>query len=429
MLNWLKNFTKRIKQPRRLRDAAILPSQIDPDARKVLHRLAQNGHAAYIVGGAVRDLVLGLTPKDFDVATAASPNEIRRLFRNALIIGRRFRLAHIRFSRDKVIETATFRRHHGQTGAGVVEQDNVFGTESEDAFRRDFTMNALFYDVATGEIIDYTGGYADLKKKVIRCIGDPRERLAEDPVRMLRALKFSTMLGLSLEPGLAKSIRRLREKIVECSPRRLFEEFLKIIKSGTLALFVKEAERFDLLRHYQPYLHKLYSAHPDLYRRLFEASDRAIRAEREDVTFGYALIVWPIVKKTLASHQDPQQALHHAFEEFQRAFPISRAEKMRMRGILLLQPRFIYLRNVTGKKRPLVRKFIRYYDFPEALRLHRVLEMVEKGTDESYRYWKELAERPAPPPPPPRPQPLPRPPKPAESNTPDDAPEAPTHFS
>jgi len=402
MLNWLKNLGKKEKKPRRLRDSRLLPSDIDPDARKVILRLVQHGYAAYVVGGAVRDLVLGLKPKDFDVATSASPSDIRRLFRNALIIGRRFRLAHIRFSRYKIIETATFRRHHGQTEPGLVEQDNVFGTEAEDAFRRDFTMNALFYDVTTGEIIDYTGGVADLRERVVRCIGDPRERMTEDPVRMLRAIKFSSQFALSIESRLDRAIRELKAKVTECSPRRLFEEFLKIVKTGNLAPFVRKAEEYGFLQHFQPYLHKLYSGHPDLYLKLFEASDRAVREEREDVAFGYALIVWPVVKKALASHRDPQQALHLAFEEFQRAFPISRAEKMRMRGILLLQPRFLYLRNATGKKRAFVRKFIRYGDFPVALRLYRALERIEKGTDEGYLYWKELAERPPIPPPPSR---------------------------
>ena len=180
----------------------ISARDVDPDALTVLHRLQSRGFTAYLVGGGVRDLLLGRVPKDFDVATDARPNQIKKLFRNAFIIGRRFRLALIRFG-EKQIETATFRRDPGaeddaaaaapapdpdREGGLYQESDNVFGTPEEDALRRDFTVNALFWDPATGEVIDFTGGLKDLRRKVLRCIGDPDVRFREDPVRMLRRL-------------------------------------------------------------------------------------------------------------------------------------------------------------------------------------------------------------------------------------------------
>ena len=191
---------------------------IDPDADKILRRLRRNGHIAYLVGGCVRDLLLGRTPKDFDIATSATPNEIKDLFRNSRIIGRRFRLAHIFFG-QKIIETATFRTNprEGAEATGdepeelLIRRDNVFGTAEEDARRRDFTINGLFYDIESGEVIDYVGGLADLGARTVRTIGDPDVRFREDPVRILRAIKFAARLGFSIEQGTYEALLAHRE--------------------------------------------------------------------------------------------------------------------------------------------------------------------------------------------------------------------------
>ncbi len=191
----------------------IRRDQIDPDAARVVERIRQSKHEAYLVGGCVRDLMLGRKPKDFDVATSATPNELRRLFRNCRIIGRRFRLAHIFFGR-KIIETSTFRANpraaaddQGENGNGsgsgksdlLIRHDNEFGTAVEDARRRDFTINGLFYDIESGQVIDHVGGMADLEARLVRTIGDPDIRLREDPVRILRAIKFAARCDLSIE--------------------------------------------------------------------------------------------------------------------------------------------------------------------------------------------------------------------------------------
>src|SRR6188768_249577 len=196
---------------------------IDPDALKVLYRLRQFNHAAYLVGGSVRDLLIGRRPKDFDVGTSAHPYQVKRLFRNCWIIGRRFRLAHVKFG-SKVIEVATFRRQvqpgeevvqdgvpapdpSTAEGAQLVHHDNTFGTPEEDAFRRDFTINALFYDIATFSIIDYVNGLDDLRARVVRSIGDPVVRFHEDPVRMLRAVALAARLDFEIDPPVLEAIR------------------------------------------------------------------------------------------------------------------------------------------------------------------------------------------------------------------------------
>jgi poly(A) polymerase len=263
--------------------------QIDPDALKVLYRLKRFNHDAYLVGGGVRDLLLGRTPKDFDIGTSARPSEVKRLFRNCWIIGRRFRLAHVKFG-PKTIEVATFRRLLSVEEAAQIERteteanaeadakaqsdapaeatssssteakaeskrqrrpairrDNTFGTAEEDAFRRDFTINGLFYDIATFSVIDYVGGMADLKAGIIRSIGDPNERFVEDPVRMVRALSFASRLDFELDPPVQRAIRKHRDEIANASPARMIEELFKILRSGVSAKTFRALSETGLL--------------------------------------------------------------------------------------------------------------------------------------------------------------------------------------
>lgn len=214
----------------------IQRKDIDPDAITVIRRLNHAGFTAYLVGGSVRDLLLGRIPKDFDIVTDAKPNQIRRLFRNSFLIGRRFRLALIVFG-DKQIETSTFRRippedagsqELDKPGALYRSSDNMFGTPEEDAGRRDFTVNALFYDVSNSEIVDYTGGLADLSRGLLRSIGDPNIRFREDPVRMLRAIRFSSKLGFKIHSESARAIARHCKEISLASPPRLFDEVMRL---------------------------------------------------------------------------------------------------------------------------------------------------------------------------------------------------------
>ena len=215
----------------------ISRKNIDPCALKVLYRLSQHGYTAYLVGGGVRDLLMGRTPKDFDVGTSATPDEVKELFRNCFLIGRRFRLAHVRFG-DKVIETATFRQN-SQTLGEIIEhaaegpiEDNTFGTPETDAYRRDFTVNGLFYDIKDFTVIDWVGGMKDLEKKVIRAIGDPEIRFQEDPVRMMRAVKFSARLGFRIEKKTADAMKKYHSCILTAAIPRVCEEVFRLFTYG-----------------------------------------------------------------------------------------------------------------------------------------------------------------------------------------------------
>lgn len=228
---------------------------IDENSLKVLYRLHRHGYKAYLVGGGVRDLLLGRTPKDFDIGTDATPEQVHKLFRNSRIVGRRFRLVHILFGRNECIEVATFRRKPVEEEVPDDERffcENVFGTPQEDAFRRDFTINALFYSIDDFSIIDYTGGLDDLRCGVIRVIGDPVERFAEDPVRMLRALEFSARLGFELHADIAPAIEQQASLLAEASSARIREELMELFRHKVGGKVLQQADKLGLLQHLVP---------------------------------------------------------------------------------------------------------------------------------------------------------------------------------
>ncbi|WP_432822396.1 polynucleotide adenylyltransferase PcnB [Trichloromonas sp.] len=233
----------------------ISRKSIDENTLKVLYRLARQGHKAYLVGGGVRDLLLGRTPKDFDVGTDATPNQVKKLFRNCFLVGRRFRLGHIRFGANEVIEVATFRRQARPDDLPEDPADhfffteNIFGTPQEDAFRRDFTINALFYDINTFSIIDYVGGLADLEARRLRVIGDPLVRFTEDPVRMLRALEFAARLGFSLDDSVRQGIYVRAPLIAEAAPARIREELMELFRHRVAGEVLRNAQALGLLPH------------------------------------------------------------------------------------------------------------------------------------------------------------------------------------
>ncbi len=221
------------------------------------------GYASLLVGGCVRDLLLGREPKDFDVVTDARPEEVKKLFHNARLIGRRFRLAHVRYGRD-IIEVATFRAAPAEDdGDPHAHDNNIFGTQEEDARRRDFSVNALYYDVSDQNVIDYVGGVADLERGVLRVIGDPERRYREDPVRMLRAVRFAAKLGFRIDEATAAPIRALGELLLQVSPARMFEEVLKLFQGGYAV------ETFELLRTF------------GIFRYLFPLTEESLATEEE----------------------------------------------------------------------------------------------------------------------------------------------------
>ena len=247
----------------------ISRTQISDSALKVLYRLKKSGFDAYLVGGCVRDLLLGREPKDFDVVTDAKPEQIRDIFRNCRLIGRRFRLAHIHFGRE-IIEVATFRGASQEAGGndrvtqnGRLLRDNVFGTIEEDVLRRDFTVNALYYNIRDFSVIDYVEGLDDHEKGLLRLIGEPEERYREDPVRMLRAVRFATKLGFAIHPDCQEPIPRLAALLTEISSARLYDEVLKLFLSGY------SLQSFEQLRHYH------------LFEAIFPETEKSLQIESE----------------------------------------------------------------------------------------------------------------------------------------------------
>jgi poly(A) polymerase len=278
---------------------------VDPDALKVLYRLRQFEHIAYLVGGSVRDLLLGRRPKDFDIGTSAHPYQVKKLFRNCWIIGRRFRLAHVKFG-TKVIEVATFRRRVAAgeevvqdgvpapdpttpEGELLMHRDNTFGTPEEDAFRRDFTINALFYDIATFSIIDYVGGLEDLREGVVRSIGDPAVRFQEDPVRMLRAVALASRLDFKIDPPVLDAIRDHRHEIARSSAARLLEEYYKILRAGNAEKTFRTLKEVGLLEPISAELHR--GAADPLWRSLAELDAFRRRFESTPDTLTNALLL------------------------------------------------------------------------------------------------------------------------------------------
>ncbi len=283
MIGWLKSTITKIVGDRPSRGPRIVPraehgvsrSLLSDNVLKVLTRLHKHGYAAYMVGGGVRDTLLGREPKDFDVATDATPEEVRALFRNSRVIGRRFKLVHVRFG-PEIIEVATFRgdgagadsRDHDTRGDGMVVRDNVYGTLEEDAWRRDFTINALYYNIADFSVVDYCGGLDDLEAGLLRLIGDPDTRFREDPVRILRAIRFSAKHGFRVERETEAPMRELGELLNGVPPARLFEEVLKLFLGGAAV------SSYELLRYY------------DVFRVLFPLTEEALQQEEE----GFPLI-------------------------------------------------------------------------------------------------------------------------------------------
>jgi poly(A) polymerase len=357
---------------------AISRRDIDPDALKVLYRLHQGQYVAYLVGGSVRDLLLGRRPKDFDIGTSAHPYQVKRLFRNCWIIGRRFRLAHVRFG-PKTIEVATFRRQltaaelaaPEEPGEGIVvdelgdidrmiHRDNTFGTPEEDAFRRDFTINALFYDIADFSIIDYTGGLRDLEARLVRCIGDPVERFQEDPVRMIRAVSMASRLDFTIDPPIDAAIATHRTELARSAPARLVEEIYKLLRAGASEKAFRMLAERRLLEPIAPELQARAGdalwrslAALDAYRRQFEDTPdtltNAVLLGTLLVPLAFDLKPPPVVLDAKGRpKKEPALALG--------LLPLARRDVDRLRQILALQRRLTDLHLTPRARRALMHR-------------------------------------------------------------------------
>ena len=336
----------------------VSKTNMSANALTVLNRLNSAGFQAYLVGGSVRDLLLHKAPKDFDVATDATPNQIRKLFKNARIIGRRFKLVHILYHRE-IIEVATFRGHdpvddnHQTNDSGMLIRDNVYGTLEEDAWRRDFTINSLYYTLTNKSIVDYTGGFSDVRNRLIRMIGDPTTRYQEDPVRMLRAIRFSAKLGFNIEETTAAPIKSLSILIANISGSRLFEEMVKLYQCGKAEPAQSLLVEYGLFEHLFPQTchltkKKVWPIDAFLAAAL-QSTDRRIQ-DNKPVTpaFIFAALLWfPLLQRASelrASGIEPlpalDQAMSFVISEQNKCVTIPKRFSQVMREIWLLQFRF-----------------------------------------------------------------------------------------
>ena len=327
---------------------------LSPAAAKACAVLRDAGFQAYVVGGAVRDLLLGIEPKDFDIATDARPEQVKPLFRRAIIIGRRFRLVHVMMGQDTV-EVSTFRAADPETAEkdehGRVLRDNVFGTQQEDARRRDFTVNALYYDPATEEVVDFHGGLADLKKRLMRVIGDPEARYREDPVRMLRAVRLGAKLGLRLDAATREPIREMAPLMERVPPARLFDEMLKLLLSGHASACLRQLREVGLSKGLLPLLDVILEqplGERFVTLALAQTDERVLADRPVSPAFLFAALLWHEVlaasKARQARGERPVPALEAAMDEVLDTqcakLAITRKLTATMREVWAMQPRF-----------------------------------------------------------------------------------------
>ena len=355
---------------------------ISHNALKVLNRLNEGGFAAYLVGGGVRDALVGLRPKDFDVATNASPEEVRALFRNSRIIGRRFRLVHVVYGRD-IIEVATFRAAHnkgdgGEIGeSGRIVRDNVFGSIEEDAMRRDFSVNALYYNIADFSIVDYAGGLKDIEAKVFRLIGEPVTRCEEDPVRVLRAVRLASKLEFSIDDATLSAMDKTAHLLADVPPARMFEEVLKLFQGGYAQRSFHAVREHNLLQYLFPLLDK--RLHEKESAELLSMLNAALKntdkrvSQRKPITPAYllAFMLWADVeeraKKAIAAGEHIGDAILKASDEVMavqlKTISIPKRFSGPMREIWMLQPRLEQWRGNRSLKLLENRRFRAAYDF------------------------------------------------------------------
>ncbi len=412
------------REPNLIRNTIIFPASLDPDAVKIVRRLKRFGFEAYFVGGCVRDLLLGAIPKDYDVATSARPRQIRKLFRNSKIIGRRFKLVHVIF-RDKVIEVSTFRQSpQAESDSALPEdpadtpppdrdpeqfkrsgllvlRDNIYGGARDDALRRDFTINSLFYDVKEEAVVDYTGGYDDLQNRVIRSIGPPSIRLREDPIRILRAIRFHCRLDLGLDDELNDALMKHATEISKCAPPRVMEEVTRMLSCGASSRAVEMLFRYGLIDHLFPELAEAAGKEASYFgsdltgrnflERVAAEVDRTDRGRRKyaDSLF-FAVLFSPVagvaMEEALALEKPPPD-LGSVITEILRPIgirmSIPRRHSYRARQILFGFRRF--QRSKSGRLS--ARKFIQKNYFQDSLEFYRLVTDALGADPERYRYW------------------------------------------
>lgn len=373
--------------------------KVDPDALYVMEKLRAHGYSAYLVGGSVRDLLLDRKPKDFDICTSAEPEEIKKLFRNCILIGRRFRLAHIRFGR-KILEVSTFRSGDIETDALIV-RDNKWGSPEEDAMRRDFTINGLLYDSATQEVVDYVDGFSDIEKKTLRTIGQPFLRFKQDPVRMLRLLKFQARFGFNVDPNTRIALLECRQEILKSSPARIQEELLRMLESGACEPFFRLMTDHGMLHLMMPSLAEFVESPEgeEIFAILKEIDttfhDPARVPLQRPVLL--AALIFPLLDRRLKVRYLDRERMPHLGEIFREAgeqineifhpfFSLSR----RIRGCLMSILTSQYRISPLEKKKNRRLRIPNDPDFSMALQFFEVRCALEPALQSTWEEWTAL---------------------------------------
>jgi poly(A) polymerase len=376
---------------------------ISPAALKVLYRLNEAGYDAFLVGGSVRDLLLGFTPKDFDVATSATPEQVKQVFKNCRLIGRRFRLAHVHFG-PEIIEVATFRNSHdkGDDGDGhtsdhgQILRDNVYGNQEEDAIRRDFTINALYYSVKDYSVYDFASGISDIETRTLRMIGDPATRYREDPVRILRVLRFAAKLDFNIAPETAAPVPELAELLKNVPPARLFDELIKLLMTGHGRRTLELLNEYQLLEHLLPETASYFNKH-DASRKLvnlsLQSTDERVKAGKPVTpAFLFGALLWPGVYERqqkleldgLPPMQAMQAAAYEAVECQIRVTALPKRFSIPMKEIWEMQ---IRLSRKQGKRSI---ELLRHPRFRAAYDFLLLREATGENLDHMGKWWTDL---------------------------------------
>lgn len=379
-------------------DHDIDPSHIDADAFYVIKKLQEAGHTAYIVGGCVRDLLSNHSPKDFDIATSAEPEEVKDIFkRRCLLIGRRFRLAHVRFG-HKIIEVATFRS--GDNESDLIVRDNTWGTPEEDAMRRDFTMNGLFYDPSTHEIIDYVGGWDDIHNRIIQSIGDPMTRFQQDPVRMIRLLKFRARFGFKISPECKDALLKSTDLIKTSSQARVLEEIFRMLESGASAAFFNLLKEAGFLEVIFPMLMPHFNGKSagKILQNLSAADELQNNPHYPELDRSVLLacLLYPILEEQIKIFSHKHQKIPHLGEihmlsctiikDFVLTSFVRVPKKISAvtNHVLSSQYRFTPLKSRVQFRNSLFQN----RSFPMAMRFLRIRSMIDGSLVDTYELWK-----------------------------------------
>ena len=368
---------------------------ISKNCLSIISKLHKKGYQAYIVGGGVRDLIQKLDPKDFDIVTNCEPTQIRKIFKNSRIIGRRFKLVHVTFS-DEIVETTTFRSDSKDNGESIevnekgrILRDNSWGTQEEDVKRRDFKINSLYYDPFKGEIIDYFGGVKDLGSKNVTFIGDPEKRILEDPVRILRAIRFAAKLNFNIEKGAKKVILEQKHHLYEISPARIYEEVIKLFLYGHAERSYKILNEYEVFEILFPHVSDVKHEFKNFFLTAFKETDRRYKVGKKlNPGFVFALLLWPkVFKKSNISNQINFRNFYQAISEVTRKQQIITSVPKRftsfIKDVWMHQPRF----QRTGRK---TLRFSNNLRFRAAFDFFLLRGSIEPNLKDDIEWWTEF---------------------------------------